>query len=210
MHFHGQDVRAADQQAGAEKGQINRVLARAGRPGEVGDGAGGQVWAAEDFGAVEVDDAGVVAQQPQVQASVFGGVGDEEGVPEIGGDVFVVGVGAVADDGGFVAVAVAQLGPAVGPAAVVEGRVAPGGALVGAVVQVAPEGVAGHQHAGFDAHDGDAHGGGGGGEADAVGGHRPEGVAAGLDIGPCQRIRRGGVLAEPGGALIEFDAGYAE
>ena len=58
---------------------------------------------------------------------------------EVTGDVLVSRVGAVADDGGLVGIAVAQLCGPLGPGRIFERRLAPRRALVGPVVQVLPD-----------------------------------------------------------------------
>src|SRR5205085_2682741 len=97
------------------------IRASDGRGGEGGRGdrAGGHVVAIDLF-AVEVNDGAVVANEPQRERGNGGRVGDAEALAEVGGDELVVGVGSVGDDGGFVAVAVAELGGAGFPGGIVE------------------------------------------------------------------------------------------
>ena len=79
--------------------------------------------------AVDIDDRGVVAEQPQLQALERGGVRDLECLGEIRGRVLVGGTGAVTDYGGLVAVAVAELRGAAAPRASIEVQLAPRRAL---------------------------------------------------------------------------------
>src|SRR5205814_1913587 len=62
--------------------------------------------------------------------------------PEIGGDELRGGTGPVTDGGDFAVAAIAQSRRAAGPGVVVEAEAEPVGALVGAIVQIPPNGTA--------------------------------------------------------------------
>ena len=80
----------------------------------------------------DINDTGVVADHPDREVRLGGGIGDAEGAAEIGGDVLQGWIRAVADHRGFIAVPVAELSLPAGPRTVVEGIRAPRRALVGA------------------------------------------------------------------------------
>jgi hypothetical protein len=149
VDLHGEGVEAFDQQ---RRGDVE------GRVGGFGDAPGGGVAlvgerscgevGSGDLGAVEVDGGTVVASQAEGGSGDGVGVGELEGVSEVGRLVLAGGVGAVADHGALVAVAVAELGGASVPGVVVERRCAPRDALVGAVVEVPPHRPLRHHHLG--------------------------------------------------------------
>ena len=148
MQFHRQHIGPHPEQSERHRGRVKGAFVggvhRRQRQGLIADRGVGQV-AAEDFHPVQIDHRAVVAQHPHDQVGERGQVGDGEAPPEVGGDVFAGRTGAVADHGGFVAVAVTQLGGAGRPGRVVEVRSPPGRALIGAVVEILPAAAGGHQ-----------------------------------------------------------------
>ena len=141
MDFDRDDVGAVDQQRRADAGGIEGRLVRPadgrGRQRRRSDRSRRHVVAI-DLGAVEIDDGAVVADEAQIQSRHHGLIGDRETLAEIGSNELVVRIGPKGDDGGFVAVAVAQFGGAALPGGIIKSSGAPGGALVGAVVEIFP------------------------------------------------------------------------
>ena len=105
--------------------------------GLVGDFPGREI-APHDFLPVQVDDRAIIPQEIEVKLGEVRWMVNGESVPEIGGDVLVAGVWAIADNSSFVTIAIAELGGALTPTAVVEGRFTPSCTLVGSVVQIFP------------------------------------------------------------------------
>ena len=199
MNFHGQDIIAHDEIRWAEREDIERVLNAGRRQRLIGDdgGRGGQVDA-ENFAPVQMHYGGVIALQHERQGRERQRIRDREAAAEVGGGVAVGVAGDVAgravvlDDGGLVAVAVAEFGEAVAPTAVVEGERNPVRALVGAVVEVAPVRVHGHEREGDAEVDGRGHV----AVARIILAVRGEAVRAAGHVRPCCGERCGGVRAE--------------
>ena len=145
VHLDGDHVVAVDERARGDGEGEQEGLVRAGHGGRgrrrVED-RGDRHVRARDLVAVEVDDRAVVALELELERGDRPDVAHREDPAEVGGDVVAGGAGrrarAAVHDGGFAAVAIAELGRALRPAAVGEGRRAPGSALVAAVVEVAP------------------------------------------------------------------------
>ncbi|OQB79285.1 MAG: hypothetical protein BWX88_04885 [Planctomycetes bacterium ADurb.Bin126] len=137
----GQHVGAVDQEGLVDvEGPVRRLVRSSladGGQRRVVDRSGGHVGTG-DLDAVQIDDRAVVAKEPQGECRHACGIVDVERLAEVGGDELVVRIAPVADGGGLVAVAVAQLPRALGPGGVVESRGPPGRPLVAAVVEVAP------------------------------------------------------------------------
>ena len=145
VHLDGDHVVAVDERARGDGEGEQEGLVRAGHGGRGRrrvDDRGDRHVRAHDLVAVEVDDRAVVALELELERGDRPDVAHREDPAEVGGDVVAGGAGrrarAAVHDGGFAAVAIAELGRALRPAAVGEGRRAPGGALVAAVVEVAP------------------------------------------------------------------------
>ena len=146
VDFDAEDVDALDEIRGVDNVRAEGVFGAGagGGEGQVSDRAGRHV-AAEDFHAVEIHDRAIVADEAEDEVGEGGRVGGDEGLAEVGGDVFVRGVGAVAHFGDFVAVSETELRRAAGPAIIVVFDGAPGVALIRAVVELLPDGTHLHQ-----------------------------------------------------------------
>ena len=144
VDFHGEGVRAVDQQAGRGMREDRPVIHYSRCQSGKEDRPRRHV-VAQDFGAVDVHQGAIVADHSNQDVCDVESVINVEGMPEIRGDVFIVRVRAEAVGGRFVTVAVAELGNAVAPAAVVKTPGAPGGPLVRAVVQISPIRVGGDE-----------------------------------------------------------------
>jgi len=105
--------------------------------GLVGDFSSREI-APHDFLPVQVDDRAIIPQEIEVKLGEFPWLVNGKSVPEVGGDVLVAGVWAIADNSSFVSIAITELGGALTPTAVVVGRFTPGCTLVGSVVQIFP------------------------------------------------------------------------
>ena len=141
MDLHGQHIRALRQKRRADAGLVKRAFVRApdrdGRQRGGGDGSCRQVVPVH-LCAVQVHDHAIVANNSKGQAGEPGRVGDIEGTPEIGGDVLVVRVGTVADDGGLPAIAIPELGRTGSPGGIIERRSHPRRAEVRPGIEVFP------------------------------------------------------------------------
>ena len=139
MNLDGQGVVAADQ--GADRDGVSKerdfvgVIDRSRGASGIGHHPSRHVRTG-DFQAVEIDDCAVVTAHLESETDILAGVGDAEGSAEVGGDEAVAGWAAV--DGGGHGIAVAEGCWAGDPGGVVEGGGLPGGALVGAVVEILP------------------------------------------------------------------------
>src|SRR5262249_41249078 len=99
----------------------------------------------ENFGAIKIDYAAVVAQQAQGETAQYCRIGKHERVPEIVGRILGVFVRPEIEHRFLIAVAVAELRLAGIPTTIVEGAASPGGALVAAVVEVFPDRAGRHE-----------------------------------------------------------------
>ena len=121
MNFDGQNIVPGNEVGGVD-GAWNQgpsVISRVLRGRIKGDGAGVHV-AAEHLVAIQMDDHAVITSNLQPQDGIDRGICDREGMPEIGGDVFVVGRAAKADHGGLVAIPVSELRRSAAPCGVIE------------------------------------------------------------------------------------------
>jgi len=87
---------------------------------------------------VDVDDNGVVVYRSQGEIGEDGGIGDIDDAAEVGGGISLVPAGSgidvdESDDGGLVAIAVAERGRAGRPSGIIEAGRLPGGSLIAAV-----------------------------------------------------------------------------
>jgi len=105
--------------------------------GPITDRAAGHV-AAKDFTTIEINHRAIVAEEQNPDIRVERRVRHIESVAKIGGDIFIGRNRAVADHGGFAAIAVAELGSIRRPEGVIEAGIAPRRTLIGAVIEVFP------------------------------------------------------------------------
>src|SRR5688572_11344948 len=86
-----------------------------------------------DLGSIDVNGHPIIAENSQGKGGDPGSIGYFEAPPKVSGDIFAGRVGAIADDGAFVPIAVTQLGWPGAPRAIVIGRLSPETPLVCAV-----------------------------------------------------------------------------
>ncbi len=88
----------------------------------------------KDFRSIEIHHYAVVALDLEGQALDGLGIVDLEGVAEVISGIFMMRIGAVVEDGGFIPIAVTELGRTTRPVGVVKVELTPSRTLVGAVV----------------------------------------------------------------------------
>ncbi len=146
VNFHGHNIGALNQVCHARAGKECSAVVR-GVQGEGGirDGAVVHVKAA-CFDTVDVNNGSIVPEDVEVKEQISGSVCDHKRSAEICCDVLVVRIGSVADNGCFVTVTISKLCRSAQPTAVVECEPGPGGALVGAIIQIFPHRSAWEKH----------------------------------------------------------------
>ena len=102
------------------------------------DFSGGKVLP-DYFLPVEVDDGAVIGHEAQVESEERGRIWGLKCVAQIGGDMAIAGAGAVRNHGRLVVVTVTELWRSLGPKAVIIRAASPLRALVGSIVQIAPD-----------------------------------------------------------------------
>lgn len=107
MYFHGHDIHSGQQLAHVERQWFRRVIRGVGGDGGKLGGPGRHIDP-EHLSAIQIDDGPVILDQPSRETDVEGRVIDGEGLPEIGGDELVAGIGPEADHGGLIPVAITQ------------------------------------------------------------------------------------------------------
>ena len=143
VNFHRDRVHPTDQQVRRNRVGIPRglffVTDNGLRTGRVGDRATGHVRA-PGFLPIDIDHRTIISNDLQVHACDERSVRDIKRPAEIRRDVLVGGVRAISDDGCLVAISIAQFGRARLPCRIVKRRAIPRRPLVGAVVEIFPDG----------------------------------------------------------------------
>ena len=198
VNFHGEKVRAVDEQRGIYVGRnpVQAVIRRRHCGQRVEGRRPGAQVVALNLRAVQIHHDAVVALHAALQAEITKRVREHKRAAEISRDVFVRAVRAEAHDRRLIAVPVAELRRTVAPGVVGKSHVRPRGAEVGAFVVKPPHGASGKRCC---RHRLENHHGHRRGNADAkiiVARPRRERVGAGGGVAPRHGIGRVRVRAE--------------
>ncbi len=136
MHLGSKNISAADETCGSKVMRREVLPVIGGRRGGKGGGGDqpGRHVITEYLGAIEINNGPVVALEASSQVGNRTGVGDIEGASKIIGDK-AGGIG-----GGLATVAETERGWTRAPGRIIKDARAPGRSLIGAVIQILPDG----------------------------------------------------------------------